>query len=194
ADEAHGFGGGGAIQHDDVVAVLAAELIDVHEGAEFFHAGEDSEFFGLHVVDAGGAQDADDVGGNLAPVAFNFLLDVDFVDGQFWVDGVRVAGLSVEEVGFEVECVGQAVRGIDTHDQGAIAQAGEFEAGCGGKTGFPNASFAAEEKDAHNLILALQRGEILYQRGEYIREIRGGRGRETRGGDFDAETLSRGVR
>ena len=91
---------------------------------------------------------------------------------SFVVDGVRVAGLAVEEVGFEVEGVGQAVRGIDAHDQRAIAQAGEFQAGGGGKTGFPDASFAAEEKDAHNLILALQgvkyffNAETQRQRGE----------------------------
>ena len=150
ADEAHGFGGRGAIEHDDVVAVLAAELVDVHHGAQLFHAGEDGEFLGLDVADAGGAQHGDDVGGDLAPVALDLLLDIDFVDGEVVVDGVGVAGLAVEEVGFEVEGVGQAVGGIDAHDQRAIAEARELQAGGGGETGFPDASFAAEEKDAHN--------------------------------------------
>jgi hypothetical protein len=54
------------------------------------------------------------------------------------------------------------MRGIDTHDEGAVTQAGEFEAGCGGKTGFPNASFAAEKKDAHDLILALSQGRDTF--------------------------------
>ena len=41
-----------------VVALLAAELVHVHHGAELFHAGQDGEFFGLDVADAGGAQHA----------------------------------------------------------------------------------------------------------------------------------------
>ena len=87
-------------------------------------------------------------------MAFDLLLDIDFVDGEVVVDRVRVAGLAVEEAGFEVEGVGQAVRRIDAHDQGAVARAGELQAGGGGETGFPDASFAAEEKDAHTSILA----------------------------------------
>ena len=162
ADEAHGFGGGRAIQHDDVVAIFAAELVDVHQRAEFFHAGRMASSSASTSLMPVVRRTRDDVGGDLLPVAFDFLLNIDFVDGELVVDGVRVAGLAVEEVGFEVEGVGQAMRGIDTHDEGAIAQAGELQAGCGGKTGFPNASFAAEEKDAHNLILALPKGEILF--------------------------------
>ena len=59
-------------------------------------------------------------------MALDFLLDVDLVDGQLLVDRIGVAGLAVEEAGFEVEGVGQAVRRIDAHDQGAIAEAREF--------------------------------------------------------------------
>ncbi len=88
ADEAHGFGGGRAIEHDDVVALFAAELIDVHHGAQLFHAGKDGQFLGFDVADAGGAQHGDHVGRNFAPVAFDLLLDVDFVDGELLVDGV----------------------------------------------------------------------------------------------------------
>ena len=46
--------------------------------------------------------------------------------------------------------------GIDAHDQGAIAQARKLQAGGGGKTGFPDASFAAEEKDAHTSVYSLR--------------------------------------
>ena len=88
-------------------------------------------------------------------MAFDLLLDVDFVDGELVVDGVGVAGLAVEEAGFEVEGVGQAVGGIDAHDQGAIAEPRELQAGGGGETGFSDASFAAEEKDAHVFIVAV---------------------------------------
>src|SRR5581483_5836990 len=75
ADEAHGFGSGGAIQHDHVVDALAAELIDVHHRAQFFHAGQDGQLLGLDVVDAGGAEHAGDVGGNFAPVPLDLFLD-----------------------------------------------------------------------------------------------------------------------
>ncbi len=155
ADEAHGFGGGRAIEHDDVVALFAAELVDVHHGAQLFHAGQDGQFLGLHVADAGGAQHRDHVGRNLAPVALDLLLDIDFMDGELVVDGVRVAGLAVKEAGFEIEGVGQAVRRIDAHDQRAVAQPRKLQAGGRGKTGFPHASFAAEEKDAHVFIVAV---------------------------------------
>ena len=65
------------------------------------------------------------------------------------VDGIGVAGLAVEQAGFEVEGVGQAVRRIDAHHQGPVTQARKLQAGGGGKTGLPHASFAAEQKDAH---------------------------------------------
>ena len=135
ADEPHGFGRGRAIQHDDVVALLAPELVHVHHGAQFFHARQDGQFLGLHVADAGGAQHGDDVGGDLPPVPLDLLLNVDFVDGEALVDGVGVAGLAVEEVGFQVEGIRQAVGGVDAHDQRAVAEPGELQPGSGGETG-----------------------------------------------------------
>jgi len=42
---------------------------------------------------------------------------------------------------------------IDAHDQGPVTQPRELQAGGGGKTGLPDASFAAEKKDAHTFIL-----------------------------------------
>ena len=74
----------------------------------------------------------------------DLLLDVDLVDGQAFVDGVRVAGLAVEQAGFQVEGVRQAVGRVDAHHQRAIAQAGELQAGGGGQAGFPDAALAAE--------------------------------------------------
>ena len=61
ADEAERFGGGRGVEDDDVVALLAAVLVDVHHGAELFHAGKDGEFFGFDSADAGGAQDGNDI-------------------------------------------------------------------------------------------------------------------------------------
>jgi hypothetical protein len=149
ADEAHGFGGGRAVEHDDVVALLAPELVDPHHGAELFHAGQDGQFLGFHVADAGGAQHGNHVGGNFAPVPLDLLLDVDFVDGQLVGDGVRVAGLLMEQAGFEVEGIGQAVRGVHAHDEGAIAEARQLHAGGRSQAGLADAAFAAEQQDAH---------------------------------------------
>src|SRR5439155_1351196 len=82
----------------------------VHHCAELFHAGEDGQLLGFHVADAGGAQNGNHVGGDFAPVPLDLLLDIDFVDGEVVVDLQRVAGLGVEEAGFQVEGVGKAVR------------------------------------------------------------------------------------
>jgi hypothetical protein len=86
-------------------------------------------------------------------VAFDLLLDVDLVDVQSVIDGEGVAGLAVEQGGVEVKGIGQRVSGIDAHDQGLVAEAGQFDAGGGGKAGLPYASLAAEEEDAHTLSL-----------------------------------------
>ncbi len=86
-------------------------------------------------------------------MALDLLLDVDFVNRQAVADGVRVAGLTVEEVRLEVEGVGQAVRRVHAHHQRAIAQARKLEAGGGRQAGFSHASLAAEQKDAHSFIV-----------------------------------------
>lgn len=148
-DEAEGFGGGGAVEDDDVVAAVFAPLVDVHHGGEFFHAGEDGHFLGFDVVEAGGFEDAGDVAGDLLPVAFDFLLDVDFVDVEVGGDFAGVGGGGVEEAGFEVEGVGEGVGGVDAHDEGAVAELGEADAGSGGEAGFADTAFAAEEEDTH---------------------------------------------
>jgi hypothetical protein len=153
-DEAQGFRRGRAIQHDDVVSAFAAELVDIHHGSQLFHAGQDGQLLGLDVADPGGAQYRGDVGGDLAPVPFDFFLDIDFVDGQPLVDAVRVAGLAVEQFGFEVERVGEAVRRIHAHHQRAVSQPRKLQAGGRGETGLAHASFAAKEKDAHSSIVA----------------------------------------
>jgi hypothetical protein len=59
----------------------------------------------------------------------------------------------MEQIGFQVEGVGQAMGRIDAHHQGSIADPGEVQAGGRRQTGFSDASFAAEQKDAHTLIL-----------------------------------------
>ena len=64
---------------DHVIALLAAVLVDVHHGAEFFHAGKNGQFFGLHVFDAGGAQHGDGVGRNFLPMPPDLMLNVYFL-------------------------------------------------------------------------------------------------------------------
>src|SRR5260370_38845713 len=102
ADEAHRFGGGRAVENDHVVAPLAAELVDVHHGAQLFHTWKNGELFGLDVADASGAQHGDHVGGDFAPVPLDFPLDVDFVDGEALVDRIRISGAGVEQAGLEI--------------------------------------------------------------------------------------------
>ena len=150
AHEAHRFGSGGAIEHDHVVALFAAKLVDVHEGAKLFHAREDGELLGLHVANAGGAQYGNHVGGDFAPVPLDLLLDIDFVDGEVVVNLQRVAGLGIEEAGLEVKGIGQAVRRIDAHHQGSIAELGKLQSGSSGQTRLTDTPLAAEKQDAHD--------------------------------------------
>ena len=71
------------------------------------------------------------------------------MDGETIVECQRVAGFGMEKVALEIEGIGQAVGRVDAHDQRAVAEPRKLQARGSGKTGFPDASFAAEEKDAH---------------------------------------------
>ena len=153
AHEAHGLGRGGGVEHNDVVALFAPVLVDVHHGAEFFHAGQDGEFLGLYAADTGGAEQGDDPGGDLFPVALDFLLDVELEDGEAVGDGEGVGGLRVEQVGLEVEGIGQAVRRVDAHHQRSAAHLRQLDAGRRSQAGLSHASLAAIEEDPHTLIV-----------------------------------------
>lgn len=52
AHETEGFGGGSAIEHDDIELLFCPVLIDVHHGAQFFHAWEDGHLFRFHIAQA----------------------------------------------------------------------------------------------------------------------------------------------
>ena len=158
ADEAQRFGGRRGVEHDHVVALLAPVLVDVHHGAELFHAGKNGEFLGFHAADAGGAQHGTDVGRDLLPVALDLFLDVQFEDRKPVIDRQRIGSLRVEEVGVEIEGIGQAVRGVDAHHQRAVAELGEFDAGGRGQAGLAHAALAAEEKNPHGDIISPYRG------------------------------------
>ena len=154
ADEAEGFGGGSGVEDDDVVALLAAVLVDVHHGAELFHAGKDGEFFGFDSADAGSAQYGADVGGDFLPVALDLFLNIELEDGEAIIDGERVGSFVVEELGIEVEGIGEAVGRVNAHHQGAVTEGGEFYAGRRGEAGLADAAFAAEEKNPHRGIIS----------------------------------------
>ena len=83
----------------------------------------------------------------------DLLLDVDLLDGEVLVDGQRIVGSGLEQAGFQIEGVGQAVGRIDAHDERAIAEARKLQTGGRGNTGLAHASFAAEEQDAHDTIV-----------------------------------------
>jgi hypothetical protein len=133
--------------------LLPAELVDVHHRAQLFHARQNGKLFRLDVADAGRPQHRNHVRGDLAPVPFDLLLDVDFVDRQPLVDGVGIAGLRMKETHLEIERVRQAVGRIDAHHQGPIPETRELQARSGSQTGLPDAPFAAEEQDAHTSFL-----------------------------------------
>src|SRR6266404_2882559 len=96
ANETHGFSSGRCIEYDDVVAVLAAILVDVHHGAELFHARQNGQFFGFDVADSRRTQYRDDIGGDLLPVALDLFLNVQFENGQAGLNWKRIRGLDLE--------------------------------------------------------------------------------------------------
>jgi len=145
ADEAQRFGSGRAIENDDVEIARLAVLIDIHHGAEFFHAGEDGHFLGFDAGEAGGAQDAGDVAGNILPVALEFVIDVDLLEREVVGDFDGIESGAVEEGVFEVEGIGKAVSGVNAHNEGPLALGGQVDSGGASNTGFAHTAFATEE-------------------------------------------------
>jgi hypothetical protein len=70
-------------------------------------------------------------------------------NGKLLVDGQRIGGLHMEEFSVEIEGIGEAVGGVDAHDQGSISQLRQLDSGCGGQAGFAHPTFAAEKQDPH---------------------------------------------
>jgi hypothetical protein len=64
----------------------------------------------------------------------------------------------MKQLSLDVEGVRQAMGRVDAHHQGAVSETGKFQPGSRRQTGFPHPSFAAEQKDAHNSILARSDG------------------------------------
>src|ERR1035441_1901506 len=59
------------LNHDGVLIFHPPVLIDIHHGAQLFHAGQNGEFFRLDTADARGAQHGAYIGGDFLPVALD---------------------------------------------------------------------------------------------------------------------------
>src|SRR5208283_1834973 len=151
ADEAQRLRSRGAVEHDDVIGIVATILVYIEHGTELFHAGEDGHLLGFDVSQPGGTQNGGEVGGDVTPMPFHLLVDVDFLDLEVVGQAGRVGSTPVEERGTEVERVGQAVGRVDAHYEGAVAERGDMNAGCGRHAGLADAAFAAEEKNTHEV-------------------------------------------
>src|SRR5439155_10295358 len=103
------------------------------------------QLFGFDVADSGGAQNGDDVGGNLSPVALDLPLDIYFMNREFWVDLIRVAGFAVEKFRSQVKRVREAVRRVNAHHERTVAQARELETGRRCHAGLAHTALATEE-------------------------------------------------
>src|ERR1700747_3311318 len=76
ANEAHGLCSGRRIEYDYVITPLAAILVDVHHGAELFHARQNGQFFGFYVADSRRSQNRNDIRRDLLPMAPDLSLNI----------------------------------------------------------------------------------------------------------------------
>ena len=76
-------------------------------------------------------------------------LDVDFLQIEAFGDAVGHRRPVAEQVDAEIERIGEAVSGIDAHDERAAAELREPQAGRGRQRRFADAAFSAEEKNPH---------------------------------------------
>ena len=79
-------------------------------------------------------------------MAFDFYLNIHFVDREIWTDDQRVTRRSMKKTGcaFEIERISQTVSWVYAHNQRSIAKLRKMKPGCGGQAGFPHAALAAE--------------------------------------------------
>ena len=60
----------------------------------------------------------------------------------------------MEQVGIEIEAVGQAMCGINAHHQRTVTKLGQPDAGSGSEAGFPHSPFAREQENSHANIIS----------------------------------------
>jgi hypothetical protein len=83
-------------------------------------------------------------------MALDLVVNVDLLDEQAigYLNGVGSAAM--EKRATEIERIGQAMSGIDAHDEGSFPMLGEMDRCCGRDARFAHATFAAEEKNPHS--------------------------------------------
>jgi len=79
-DESERLSGGGAIKQDDVVFFLADVFVDIQQKTDFLHTGENGQFFRQNLVHPGHVQQTGQVHVDVAPVALDFFLDIQFLN------------------------------------------------------------------------------------------------------------------
>lgn len=63
-----------------VVFFFADVFIDVQQEADFLHAGKNSQFFSQNIVNPGPVQQAGDILVDVAPVALDLFLGIQFLN------------------------------------------------------------------------------------------------------------------
>jgi hypothetical protein len=84
-------------------------------------------------------------------MALDLVVNVDFLDEQAigYLNGLR--SVAVEKRATKIERIGQAMSGIDAHDERSFPMFGEVNSCCRRNARFAYSTLAAEEKNPHNL-------------------------------------------
>jgi hypothetical protein len=83
-------------------------------------------------------------------MTLDLVVDVDFLDEQAidYLNGLR--SVAVEKRATKIERIGQAMSGINAHDERSFPMFGKVNSCCRRDARFAYATFAAEEKNPHN--------------------------------------------
>jgi hypothetical protein len=84
-------------------------------------------------------------------MSLDLVVNVDFLDEQAigYLNGLR--SVAVEKRATKIERIGQAMSGIDAHDERSFPMFGEVNSCCRRNARFAYSTLAAEEKNPHNL-------------------------------------------
>ena len=83
-------------------------------------------------------------------MALDLLVNVDFLDEEAigYLNGLR--SVAVEKRAAKIERIGEAMSGIDAHDERSFAMFGKVHSCCRRDARFAYATFSAEEKNPHS--------------------------------------------
>ena len=147
-------------------------LIDPEQVGEFFHSGENGDFFGDHRVYALPLEEGLDPFLYGSPVAIKVVGDVALLAPEVVDDGGRLGAQ------FEIEAVAKAMGGVGAEDDGAVAKAGATQGGGGGDASLADAAFAGVKEDAQGGLSPAEVHPDVTGCGQTL----GGRGRTGRPG------------